>query len=62
MAEYVALHCGLRISIETGIKRLDIRGDSQLVIDQLMKNASCHDEKMEAYCNVVRSLEDKLWN
>jgi hypothetical protein len=32
------------------------------VIDQLMKNASCHDEKMEAYCNVVRSLEDKLWN
>jgi hypothetical protein len=62
MAEYEALHCGLRISIETGIKRLDIRGDSQLVIDQLMKNASCHDEKMKAYCNVVRSLEDKLWN
>jgi hypothetical protein len=26
-----------------------------------MKNASCHDEKMEAYCNVVRSLEDKFY-
>jgi ribonuclease HI len=33
MAEYKALLCGLRIAIETGIKRLDVRGDSQLVID-----------------------------
>jgi hypothetical protein len=53
MAEYEALLCGLRIAIETGIKRLDVRGDSQLVIDQVMKNASCHDDKMEAYCNAV---------
>jgi hypothetical protein len=28
MAEYEALLCGLRIAIETGIKRLDVRGDS----------------------------------
>jgi hypothetical protein len=27
--------------------------DSQLVIDQVMKNVSCHDDKMEAYCNTV---------
>jgi ribonuclease HI len=33
MVEYKALLCGLRISIETGIKRLDVRGNSQLVID-----------------------------
>ena len=25
-----------------------------------MKEASCHNEKMEAYCNVVRLLEDKF--
>jgi ribonuclease HI len=31
MAEYEALLYGLRIAIETGIKRLDVRGDSQLV-------------------------------
>jgi ribonuclease HI len=61
MAEYEALLCGLRISIETGIKRLDVRGDSQLVIDQVMKNASSHDDKMEAYCNAVRALEDKFY-
>jgi hypothetical protein len=26
-----------------------------------MKNASCHDDKMEAYYNVVRALEDKFY-
>jgi hypothetical protein len=60
IAEYEALLCNLRIAIETSIKRLDVRGDSQLVIDQVMKNASCHDEKMEVYCNAVRALEDKF--
>jgi hypothetical protein len=61
MAEYEALLCGLKISIEIGVKRLDVRGDSQLVIDQVMKNASCHDDKMEAYCKAVWALEDKFY-
>jgi ribonuclease HI len=61
MADYEALLCGLRIAIETGIKRLDVRGDSQLVIDQVRKNASCHDDKMEVYCNAVRALKDKFY-
>jgi hypothetical protein len=59
--EYEALLCGLKIAIETGIKRLDVRGDSQLVIDQVMKNASYHDDKMEAYCKAVRALKDKFY-
>jgi ribonuclease HI len=62
MVEYEALLCGLRIAIETGIKHLDMRGDSQLVIDQVMKNASCHDDKMEAYFKAVRALEDKFYS
>jgi ribonuclease HI len=61
MAGYEALLYGLRIVIETGIKCLDVRGDLQLVIDQVMKNASCHDEKMEAYCNALRALEEKFY-
>jgi hypothetical protein len=61
MAEYEALLCSLKITIETSIKRLDVRGDSQLVIDQVTKNASCHDDKMEAYCKVVRALEDMFY-
>ena len=60
MAEYEALLGGLRIAIELGVKRLDARGDSQLVVDQVMKESSCHDPKMEAYCNAVRHLEDKF--
>jgi ribonuclease HI len=56
MAEYEALFCGLQIAIVTGINCLDVRGDSQLVIDQVMKNASCHDDKMEAYCNAVHAF------
>ena len=60
MAEYEALLSGLHIAIELGVKCLDVRGDSQLIIDQVMKESSCHDPKMEAYCKAVRHLEDKF--
>jgi ribonuclease HI len=61
MAEYEPLVNGLRIAVELGVQRLDARGDSQLVIDQVMKNSHCHDRKMEAYCDEVRRLEDKFY-
>jgi hypothetical protein len=61
VAEYEALVNGLRIAIELGVRRLDTRGDSQLVIDQVMKNSHCRDPKMEAYCDEVRRLEDKFY-
>jgi hypothetical protein len=61
VAEYEALVNGLRIAIELGVWRLDARGDSQLVIDQVMKNSHCCDPKMEAYCDEVRRLEDKFY-
>jgi ribonuclease HI len=60
VAEYEALVNGLRIAVELGVRRLDARGDSQLVIDQVMKNSHCRDRKMEAYCDEVRCLEDKF--
>jgi len=49
VAEYEALVNGLKIAIELGARRLNVRGDSQLVIDQVMKASNCHDPKMEAY-------------
>jgi ribonuclease HI len=58
--EYEALVTGLQIAIELGVRHLDVRGDSQLVIDQVMKTLSCHDPKMEAYYEEVRYLEDKF--
>jgi ribonuclease HI len=61
VAEYEALVNGLHIAIELRVWRLDARGDSQLVIDQVMKNSHCHDPKMEAYCDKVRRLENKFY-
>jgi ribonuclease HI len=61
MAEYEALVNGLHIAIELGVLRLDAHGDSQLVIDQVMKNSHYRDPKMEAYCDEVRRLEDKFY-
>ena len=54
MAEYEALINGLRIAIELGIRCLDIQCDSQLVVNQVMKESSCHNAKMAAYCQEVR--------
>jgi ribonuclease HI len=61
VAEYEALVNGLRIAIELGVRRLNARGDSQLVIDEVMKNSHCRDRKMEAYCDKVWRLEDKFY-
>jgi ribonuclease HI len=61
VAEYEALVNGLHIAIELGVRRLDARGDSQLVIDQVMKNSHCRDRRMEAYYDEVRCLENKFY-
>jgi ribonuclease HI len=61
VAEYEALVNGLRIAVELGVRHLDARGDSQLVIDQVMKNSHYRDPKMEGYCDEVRRLEDKFY-
>jgi hypothetical protein len=58
--EYEALINGLRIAVELGIKRLEIRGDSKLVMDQVMKDKNCVDPKMAACCQVVRDQEGKF--
>jgi hypothetical protein len=52
-AEYEALINGLRIAVELGIKRLKVRGDSELVVGQVMKDKICVDPKMVAYCQAV---------
>jgi ribonuclease HI len=61
VVEYEALVNGLRIAVELGVRCLDARGDSQLIIDQVMKNSHCRDRKMETYCDEVQRLEDKFY-
>ena len=60
VAEYEPLINGLRIAIKLGIRWLDVRGDSQLVIDQVMNESSCHNSKIATYCQEVYQLEDKF--
>ena len=58
--EYEALINGLRITIELSATRLYVHGDSELVVDQVMKESSCKSPLMVAYCQEVRKLEDKF--
>src|SRR5438105_2208213 len=56
-AEYEALLHGLRIAISLGIRRLAVRGDSELVVNQVQKEYSCTSAKMSTYYQEVRKLE-----
>ena len=58
--EYEALINGLHIAIELGATRLYVHGDSELVVDLVMKESSCKSPLMAAYCQEVRKLEDKF--
>ena len=60
VAEYEVLINGLRIATELGIRRLEIKGDSRLAVDQVMKESSCESPMMAAYCQVVRQLEENF--
>ena len=59
-AEYEALINGLRITIELGATRLYVCGDSELVVDQVMKESSYKSPLMIAYYQEVRKLKDKF--
>ena len=60
-AEYEATLHGLHIAVELSVKCLQVYGDSTLVINQLNKDWNCTNEKMDAYCAMIRKLEDKFY-
>ena len=57
-SEYEGLLAGLRIAAELGIKKLVIRGDSQLMVRQV--NKDYQSPLMEAYIEEVRRLEERF--
>ncbi|XP_066333602.1 uncharacterized protein [Miscanthus floridulus] len=59
-AEYEAPINGMHITIKLGATRLYVHGDSELVIDQVMKESSYKSPLMAAYCQEVRKLKDKF--
>src|ERR1043165_4480249 len=51
---------GLRMAISLGIRRLMIFGDSDLVINQVMKEWDIRSLAMTIYCVAVRKFEKKI--
>jgi ribonuclease HI len=57
VAEHESLINGLQIIVKLEIKRLEIRGDLELIVGQVMKDKHCVDPKMAVYCQAVRNPE-----
>jgi ribonuclease HI len=57
ITEYEGLVNGLRLAKELGIRRLLIRGDSQLVPKQVQKEYDCNSDMMAEYLAEVRRME-----
>ncbi|XP_066323709.1 uncharacterized protein [Miscanthus floridulus] len=60
IVEYKALLHGIWVAVELSARCLFVRGDSELVINEVMKELTCHDMKMEAYYMEVRKLEHEF--
>jgi ribonuclease HI len=60
VAEYEALVNSLSIVDELGVQWLYIRGDSELIVNQIMGESNCHDSRMVAYRQEVRKLEENF--
>src|ERR1043165_3593260 len=56
-AEYETLLYGMRMAISLGVRRLMVFGDSDLVINQVMKEWDIRSPAMTTYCVAVRKLE-----
>ena len=59
-AEYEVLLYGLRMDISMGIKRLEVRGDSNLAISQINGEFDAKDPKMAAYRNAVLKISTRF--
>jgi ribonuclease HI len=60
IAEYEGLLAGLRAANALGIKRLVVKGDSQLVVNFSNKSYTPKDEHMETYLEEHRKMEKRF--
>lgn len=59
-AEYEALLHGLRMAVSIGIKRLEMRGDSNPAISPINGDFEAKDPKMAAYRNAVLKMSSRF--
>jgi ribonuclease HI len=57
MAEYEALLYGLSTALSLGVRRLLVKGDSQLIIKQVRGECCCNDPQLAAFLLRARELE-----
>src|SRR5438128_8332753 len=60
MAEYEELLTGLHVTAALGVRRLVVKGDSQLVVNQVNKDYQCSDPMIAAYLAEVRKMERRF--
>jgi len=60
MVEYEALILGLQMTIEIGMKDLDVHDDSQLVINQLLEECGVKKDDFILYHKYALRLPDRL--
>ena len=60
IAEYEGLIASLRAAVALGVKRLTVRGDSQLLVNFSNKVYEPKDEHMEAYLAEVCKMEKQF--
>nr|ABA93256.2 retrotransposon protein, putative, Ty3-gypsy subclass [Oryza sativa Japonica Group] len=56
-AEYEGLLAGIRVATALGVKRLIVKGDSELVANQVHKDYKCSSPELSKYLAEVRKLE-----
>ena len=60
ITEYEGLIAGLKAATSLGVKRLTVKGDSQLLVNFSSKVYEPKDEHMEAYLAEVRKMEKQF--
>jgi ribonuclease HI len=58
IAEYEALIFDLTAALSLGIRQLLVKGDSQLIINQIRGECSCNEPRLVAYLLHVRKMEN----
>jgi ribonuclease HI len=58
VAEYEALLLGLELCKDRGVKCLNIKGDSDLIIQQLKNKFTCKSERLKGYRNAIWAMMD----
>nr|ABF96096.1 transposon protein, putative, unclassified [Oryza sativa Japonica Group] len=59
-AEYEGLLAGIRAAAALGVKRLIVKGDSELVANQVHKDYKCSNPELSKYLVEVRKLEKRF--